>query len=278
MQFTVTDSPSLMPKMANKDWWLKVLCLRTRASTNASFVVKTAPPWRLRLDCWSEVSITQSFSIGIRHSAFGIQYISPCYLIDVPDMPGRPVASKIWDCQVYLVWSEPVHNGNSPIRHYRVDCRPQGKGRTTPIAALFGLGLIWLYDIVHYGYWPDLDLWCWRAGRWRAVDCVSLHAVLLRCDWWTFSSDHLQIPRLRHQWLRLQLLQLGVARNQNSQGGWVVDSCLCPRSYLVALTTQWNTLTTRYNPQPTTTTLPNNLQLCRTRSETLNAWKNAGKR
>ena len=46
--------------------------------------------------------------------------------VDVPDAPGRPIAARVWDTHAYIVWSEPLNDGNSPIRMFKVDCKPQG--------------------------------------------------------------------------------------------------------------------------------------------------------
>lgn len=47
-------------------------------------------------------------------------------IVDVPGIPGRPVAARTWDTCVYLVWSEPIHDGNNSIQRFKVDCKPQG--------------------------------------------------------------------------------------------------------------------------------------------------------
>ena len=46
---------------------------------------------------------------------------------DVPEAPGRPIAAKVWDTHAYIVWSEPAHDGNSPVRRFKIDCKPQGR-------------------------------------------------------------------------------------------------------------------------------------------------------
>ena len=48
---------------------------------------------------------------------------------DHPGRPGRPHVTKVAATEVFLIWDEPEHDGNSPIASYRIDHRKRGQSR-----------------------------------------------------------------------------------------------------------------------------------------------------
>lgn len=47
--------------------------------------------------------------------------------IDNASRPGRPHVTKVSDKEVFMIWEEPEHDGNSFLLAYRVDWHKPGK-------------------------------------------------------------------------------------------------------------------------------------------------------